>query len=137
MCVRDSKNVQGLHLTGNTFSAHDRLLMRALLSCKTKWPNPPNYVPKFEKIAGSDKITLVMLNMCFMMAVPPNYIAEIGLSEVNSVSEVKSKIRSFEQRKQYDDEVRWKNEKEYLRTEVHYKDMLEHSLEDRIALKTR
>ena len=78
-----------------------------------------------------------MLNMCFMMAVPPNYIAEIGLSEVNSVSEVKSKIRSFEQRKQYDDEVRWKNEKEYLRTEVHYKDMLEHSLEDRIAVKTR
>ena len=96
MCVRDSKNVQGLHLTGNTFSPHDRLLMRAILSCKTKWPLPPNYVPKFEKISGSDKITLVMLNLCFMMAVPPNYIAEIGLSEVNSVQEVRKKIRSFE-----------------------------------------
>ena len=85
MCVRDSKNIQGFHLTGNIVKPHDRLLMRALLQCKTKWPLPPNFQPKFEKISGSDKITLVMMNLFFMMAVPPSYIAEIGLSEVNSV----------------------------------------------------
>lgn len=137
MCVRDSKNVQGLHLTGNTFSPHDRLLMRSILACKTKWPLPPNFVPKFEKISGSDKITLIMLNLCFMMAVPPNYIAEIGLSEVNSVNEVRKKIQSFERRKMYHDEVEWKNEREFSSTEVHYSKLIETSLERVVMAKAK
>ena len=41
MCIRDSKNIQGIHLTGNSYSHYDRLLMRALLPGKAKWPHPP------------------------------------------------------------------------------------------------
>lgn len=137
MCVRDSKNIQGFHLTGNRVKPHDRILMRALLQCKTKWPLPPNFQPKFEKISGSDKITLVMMNLFFMMAVPPSYIAEIGLSEVNSVTEVRERIRSFERRRTFEDEIKWKNEQEYSRTEVHYKELIEKSLEEVIEAKAK
>lgn len=122
--MRDSKNVQALHLTGNYFRAHDRLLMRAILSCKTKWPLPPNFVPKFEKISSSDKVTLVMLNLCFMLAIPPDYMAELGLTEVNNVHDVRQKIRSFERRRLLEDEIKWKHTKEFLKTEVHNKDLL-------------
>ena len=44
ICVRDSKNVQGIHLTGNRFNYYDRLLMRAMIPCKVKWPTPPSTI---------------------------------------------------------------------------------------------
>ena len=99
LCVRDSKNVQGFHLTGNTCSPYDRMLMRALMPCKVRWPFPANYQPKFEKVTGRDKVTLIMLNMCFLSTIPPDYMPEIGLSDVSTVEEVRDKIRSSEMRR--------------------------------------
>lgn len=105
LCVRDSKNIQGLHLTGNSCSHYDRLLMRALLPCKVKWPVNNSYQPKFEKITGSDKITLIMLNMCFLTTLPPRYIPEIGLSPVTTVEEVREKVRSHELKRQLEERI--------------------------------
>ena len=99
LCVRDSKNVQGIHLTGNKFSYYDRILMRALFPCKVLWPMPQNYQPRFEKVAARDKVTLIMLNLCFLTTMPPNYMPEIGLSNVQTVEEVRDKIRSSELRR--------------------------------------
>ena len=96
LCVRDSKNVQGFHLSGNRYSHYDRVLMRALMPCKVRWPFPSNYQPRFEKVAARDKVTLIMLNLCFLQTMPPNYMPEIGLSTVETVEEVRDKIRSSE-----------------------------------------
>ena len=82
MCIRDSKNIQGIHLTGNSYSHYDRLLMRALLPGKAKWPHPPATVPKFETISSRDKLILVMLNSSPLGCLPPAYIPEVGMSNV-------------------------------------------------------
>lgn len=77
--------------------------MRALMPCKVRWPFPQNYHPKFEKVAARDKVTLIMLNLCFLTTMPPNYMPEIGLSNVQSVEEVRDKIRSSETRRQLEE----------------------------------
>ena len=35
----------------------------------------------------------------------------------------------------FEDEIKWKNEKEFLKTEVHYKELLEKSLEGFVMQK--
>ena len=47
-------------------------------------------------MAARDKVTLIMLNLCFLQTMPPNYMPEIGLSTVETVEEVRDKIRSSE-----------------------------------------
>ena len=137
MCVRDSKNIQGFHLSGNKCSYYDRLLMRSLLPCKVRWPNPPNYTPKFEKIAGREKITLIMLNLCFMSTLPPNYMPEIGLSTVKTVEDVRDKIRTFEKRKQIERQIEANKDKEYKCTEVQYKELIEQRLDTVLQRKKK
>ena len=95
MCIRDSKNIQGIHLSGNKFSYYDRRLMRALFPAKVNWPMAPATVAKFDKISARDKVTLVNLNTCFMMQLPPAYVPEVGMSAVHSAEEVKRKINSY------------------------------------------
>ena len=130
MCLRDSKNIQGFHLTGNTCSHYDRLLMRALLPCKVRWPSRQQYQPRFEKVSGSDKITLIMLNISFLTTLPPSFIPEIGLSNVQTVQEVREKIRSNELLRQIEDKIENNSEKEYKKTEVHYKTIVESCLDN-------
>ena len=100
LCIRDSKNIQGIHLTGNRYSHYDRRLMRALFPAKVRWPQPASSVPRFEKISGRDKVILVMLNRCFLGSVPPPYLPEVGMSAVHTVDEVKGRLRSHELRSQ-------------------------------------
>ena len=137
MCVRDSKNIQGFHLTGNRVNHYDRLLMRSLLPCKVKYPLAPSYAPKFERVTSHDKVTLIMLNMCFMTAIPPNFIPEIGLAEVKTIEDVREKIRSHEKRRQIDEDIEWNREKEYKMTEVHYTELIEYRLQSILAEKQK
>ena len=98
LCIRDSKNIQGIHLTGNRYSHYDRRLMRGLFPAKVRWPQPGGSAPKYEKISARDKMTLVMLNTCFLGAIPPPYMPEVGMSAVHTVDEIKGRLRSHEMR---------------------------------------
>ena len=50
---------------------------------------------------------------------------------------MRERIKSFERRRTFEDEVKWKNEQEYSRTEVHYKELIEKSLEEVIEAKAK
>ena len=95
MCIRDSKNIQGIHLTGNKFTYYDRRMMRALFPARVNWPLPPSTVQKFEKISTRDKMTLVNLNSMFLMQLPPEYVPEVGMSSVRSPEDMQKKIQSY------------------------------------------
>ena len=111
--------------------------MRSLLPCKVKYPLAPSYAPKFERVTSHDKVTLIMLNMCFMTAIPPNFIPEIGLAEVKTIEDVREKIRSHEKHRQIDEDIEWNRDKEYKMTEVHYKELIEYRLQSILADKQR
>ena len=113
LCVRDSKNIQGFHLTGNEYNHYDRLLMRALMPCKVRWPQTQSMIPRFEKISGNEKTTLIMLNMCFLSSIPPNFIPEIGLSNVTTVEEVRDRVRSHELKRHVDEVIERDSSKEF------------------------
>ena len=99
--------------------------MRALMPCKVRWPFPPSYQPRFEKVTGRDKVTLIMLNICFLSTIPPDYMPEIGLSDVSSVEEVRDKIRSSEMRRLIEANVKQNELKEYKKTEFwRYRDLI-------------
>ena len=106
MCIRDSKNIQGIHLTGNKFTYYDRRLMRALFPARVNWPLPPSTVQKFEKISATDKVTLVNLNSMFLMQLPPEYVPEVGMSSVLSAEDMQRKIQSYEKWKDIDENTK-------------------------------
>ena len=54
-------------------------------------------MPKFEKISSRDKVILVMLNSCLLGTLPPSYIPEVGMSNVQTIEEVRTRLQSFEQ----------------------------------------
>ena len=105
LCIRDSRNIQGIHLTGNRYSHYDRRLMRALFPAKVRWPQSGPSVPRFEKISARDKVILVMLNRCFLGSIPPPYVPEVGMSAVHTVDEVKSRLRSHGTRSRMKEEL--------------------------------
>ena len=39
--IRDSPNLLSLHMSGNNLPQEDRLLLRALLAARARWPTPP------------------------------------------------------------------------------------------------
>ena len=138
MSVRDSKNVQSIHLTGNYCSYYDRLLMRALLPCKVKWPVYQNFIPRFEKISGRDKLTLVMLNVCFLSSMPPVFMPEIGLSLVNNVDEVRKKIRSHEIKRQIDAKINSDSKQEGTKAHVgHFQPLITAALDTLLVQKKK
>jgi len=54
-----------------------------------------------------------MLNLCFMTAIPPNYIPEIGLGHVTNVEEVRERIKSHEKMRQLQEQIEFKKDKEF------------------------
>ena len=42
---------------------------------------------------------LVMLNRCFLSSIPPPYMPEVGTSAVQTVEDIKGRLRSYEMRK--------------------------------------
>ena len=53
---------------------------------------------------------------------------EIGLSEVKTVNEVRDKIHSSEMRSQLEEVIKLKADKEYKKSEVNYKELIEERL---------
>ena len=69
--------------------------MRAMLPCKVKWPIPPSTSQKLEKIAAADKVCLIVLNMCFLDAFPPDDFYQLGIAEIKTLKEFKSRLVSY------------------------------------------
>lgn len=93
--VRDSENIQILHLTGNPVSYYDRLMMRAMLPAKVSTPTPPSVLPRFDKISAGDRVQLIMLNIFILDAIPPPDFRELGLAQIKDISDFKKKLASY------------------------------------------
>lgn len=93
--VRDSPNLLSIHLTGNALPYQDRILLRALLAAKAKWPTPPPALQQFKKISSGDRQVLVMLNMCVLAQITEPNFYEFGMTPIRSLPELQQRISSF------------------------------------------
>jgi hypothetical protein len=64
--IRDSPNLLSLHLTENFLPHQDRILIRALLVARLRWPTTPPPVLQSKNISSGDRSVLVMLNICML-----------------------------------------------------------------------
>ena len=55
---------------------------------------------------------------------PPNYMPEIGLSTVETVEEVRDKIRSSELGRQVEESIKFNEYREFKKSEIRYKDLI-------------